>query len=475
MSSLVIVGGGTAGLAAAATAADMGLDATLVEKSGRLGGMLAWSSGHFSGAGTRRQTARGIGDHPDLHFRDVIEIGHGLNDARLVRRAVDEAAGMVDWLEDLGFPFAKETPTLVTGHELYSLPRTYWGGTDPARGGGPIAETLIRRVGSRIDLRLETRAERLLMANADGGTRVVGVEVSTGGARRQIKADNVILATGGYAANRELVREMQPDHGEALVGCMPHATGDGHRMLRHLGVELTHGDTYVPTMGMIEDPDRPGLGLRLTHARVIVDAQRRAPWEVWVNRRGERFVAEDTDSPYEREAALRDQPNIEMFVIWDDTVVRRAPPPIGPDWTWEELLAESRPWLHVAHDVASLATRLGIPSETLQRELTRYSTDNVDRLGRRHRPSAVSQKPFYAVRVVGGMLLSRGGPAVDSQLRPLDPTGAPIKGVYAVGELLGMGKFSGDSFAGGMSVGPALALGRWVVRRLAHDPHSIPC
>jgi predicted oxidoreductase len=69
--------------------------------------------------------------------------------------------------------------------------------------------------------------------------------------------------------------------------------------------------------------------------------------------------------------------------------------------------------------------------------------------------------------VVGGMLLSRGGPTVDADLRPLDSDGRPIRSLRAVGELLGMGQFSGDSFAGGMSVGPALALGRWVVNRIA--------
>ncbi len=60
------------------------------------------------------------------------------------------------------------------------------------------------------------------------------------------------------------------------------------------------------------------------------------------------------------------------------------------------------------------------------------------------------------------MLLSRGGPRVDDLLRPI-LNGTPVDGLRCVGELLGMGQFSGDSFAGGMSVGPALSLGRWAV------------
>lgn len=328
-------------------------------------------------------------------------------------------------------------------------------------------ETLLARLDrEHLDVRMEARARRILVTGDPGAMRVVGIEIESSGRTERLEAEHVILATGGYAANRELVLEMQPGHGEALIGCMDHATGDGHRMLRQLGVELTHGDTYAPTMGLIEDPERPGHGLRLTTARVIVDVHRRQPWEVWVNREGQRFVAEDTSSPFQREQALREQSGLEMFVLWDQNVVERATPPIGPDWTWPALLEEARRgrWLHVSEDLTGLCTSLGLPADVVRRELAGWG--RPDRFGRLHSPAPIERGPFYGVRTVGGMLLSRGGPAVDDRLRPLDATGAPIAGLYAVGELLGMGKFSGDSFAGGMSVGPALALGRWLVREV---------
>lgn len=70
---------------------------------------------------------------------------------------------------------------------------------------------------------------------------------------------------------------------------------------------------------------------------------------------------------------------------------------------------------------------------------------------------------------MGGMLLSRGGPRVDGLLRPVLADGEVLQSVHCVGELLGMGQFSGSNFAGGMSVGPALSLGRWLVRQLWKD------
>jgi len=466
----VIVGAGTAGLAAAVTAGEVGRPVTLVEKTDRVGGMLQWSSGHFSAAGTRRQRARGITDSPDLHYRDVMAMGHGRNDPALVRLAVETLPDTVDWLEGLGFSFSPATPALVSGHEVYSRPRTYWGGDDPVSGGLEILRTLLAHIDETlVDMRLETAVTRIVVDGSQGLPAVRGLEVEHDGQRELIETSCVILAAGGYAANRVLLAELQPEHAGALTGCMDHATGDAHEMLSQLGVELIGCDAYVPTMGMIEDPDRPGWGLRLTEARLIVDATQRAPWEIWVNRDGERFVNEATESPYEREQALLGQPDLAMFSIWDRTVVERASPPIGPDRSWDAIEVEvgRGRWLHRADGLHELAEQLGVDRSGLERTAATFGPEGPDPFDRIHRPVRIERPPYYGVRTTGGMLLSRGGPRVDEGLRPLDSTGTAIRGLYAVGELLGMTQFSGDSFAGGMSVGPALAFGRLVMQRAA--------
>ncbi len=397
-----------------------------------------------------------------------MRIGHERNNPALVRLAVETAAAATDWLGDLGFPFSEDVPAFVSGHELYSRPRTYWGGPDPAAGGIPIMDTLLKAMSRSPSVEVQTG---VAVADVDieqdaSGARATGVVLEGG---RRIDAGDVVLATGGYAANRALVGELQPDHASALTGCLDHATGDGHTMLRAHGVALTHTDTYVPTMGMIEDPDRPGYGVPLHEARVIVDPARRAPWEIWVNERGERFVAEDAVSPFEREAALRKQPGLAMWVIGDATSLEEAPPIIGPAWDGARIRAEvgrSR-WLRTFGDLAALAHGCRLPETVLGETVAAYNDATSDPLGRSSRPSPIARPPFFAIRVVGGMLLSRGGPQVDEELRPIGGDGRPILSLYAVGELLGMGQFSGDSFAGGMSVGPALALGRHVVSRIA--------
>ncbi len=467
---LVIVGGGTAGLAAAVTAGELGLRAIVIEKTERLGGQLLWSFGQFSAAGTRRQRSHGIADHPDDHYADVMRIGGQKATPHLVRLAVDQAGPMVDWLEGLGFPFAPECPALVHGHEVYGRPRTYWGKGPRTQGGRVILGTLLAHLDPGICVMLGHRFTDLLV---DGGT-VRGVRAEGPQGPVEIEAPTTLLTTGGYAANRDLLAQLQPRWPSALVGCLDHATGDAHEVLqRRFATPLVLGDLYVPTMGMIEDPERPGFGLRLAESRVIVDANARPPWELWVNRRGERFVAEDTRSPHHREHRLLEQPDLVMAAVWDQRAVDRGPAVIGPEWSRDDELAEADRgrWLHRADSLEELAARLRVDPAGLRATTEAYNQalreGRDDPLGRSHRPGPVDAPPFYGAVTRGGMLLTRGGPSVDARLRPVTAGGERVDGVRVAGELLGMSQFSGDAFAGGMSVGPALALGRWLVQEAA--------
>ena len=122
-------------------------------------------------------------------------------------------------------------------------------------------------------------------------------------------------------------------------------------------------------------------------------------------------------------------------------------------------------WLHRCQTLEELAEHLEVDASGLLETITQWNR-GAEPFGRARRPMKIEAPPFWGVRCIGGMLLSRGGPRVDSMLRPL-VAGRPLYGVHCVGELLGMGQFTGNNFAGGMSVGPALSLGRWIVRALA--------
>ena len=161
---LIVVGGGTAGMVCAIAAAEHGAHPVVIEKTDDVGGTLHMSSGQLSAAGTRRQRERGIEDHPDRHFDDVMRIGRGAADPALVRLAVDEAARTLDWLEAIGIEFEPETPAIYLGHEPYSIPRTCWG----PEGGRSILKVLRRRwdqerAAGRISVLFEHAVQELIV------------------------------------------------------------------------------------------------------------------------------------------------------------------------------------------------------------------------------------------------------------------------------------------------------------------------
>ncbi|HEY8533119.1 MAG TPA: FAD-dependent oxidoreductase [Micromonospora sp.] len=476
--TIVVIGGGSSGLCTAIAAAQNGAHVHLVEKQSRIGGMLHIANGEFSGAGTRRQRERGIDDDPQRHFEDVLRLSHGKVNRELAWLSVSLQGELVDWLDENGFEFHPDTPGLVHGHEVYSVPRTYWG----VKYGLSVLQLLERMLtplveSGRVTLHLNTRVTKLV--TVDG--RVCGVQVrrSDGsGEEWQIRGDAVVLATGGYDANVELRNQFLPEHcRSALIGCLDHATGDGLLMARELGAAVSHDGIFLPVMGLIPDPNRPGFAVDYREAFLEMAPAYRTPYEIWVNKRGERFVAEDTTSPEQRERALLEQPDVTMYVVFDQTAVENAPVPLirnnTGDWTKERFAEACRtsPWVTRADTLAELAEKLGIDPERLVATVERYNAA-VDSgtdpdFGRTTLPTRIATPPFYAVTSVAASILSRDGLRVNTDMQVLTEAGTPIPGLYAVGEVLGNNVFAGDNYVGGMSVTPAMTLGRRLGARLA--------
>jgi fumarate reductase flavoprotein subunit len=476
---VIVVGAGTAGIPAALAAADRGAAVVLVEKQAATGGMLHISGGHFSGAGTRRQRERGISDDPELHLADVERLSHGQANLPLVRASVLRQGETVDWLEDVGFDFHPDTPRFVYGHELYSAPRTEHGRDDGRSLLWLFQRELQRRVAAgTIDLRLSSRV-RALLADSAGGVRGVAIVSGATGEAYDILAPAVVLATGGYAANRELVERLLPDrYRGALTACLDHATGDGLLMAQDFGANRTDYGIYLPTMSLIPDPDRPGFTLGYYEVRTMLVAADRRPHEIWVNLRGERWVAEDTLSPEEREHALLQQPELKMAIIWDQRAMDTADPILVPrekGWTRERIMAEAERgrFVWTGASLSDLAARMGVNADGLMRTVESYNrcvdAQHDPEFGRTVLPARIELAPFYGVVTQAAMLMSREGLCVDTDLRVLSAHDRPIGGLYAVGEVLGATQFMGDSFVGGMSVGPCITLGRVIGRRLADE------
>jgi len=455
---VIIIGAGTAGLPAAICAADRGARVLLIEAAADIGGTLHWSSAQMSGAGARRQKAKGIDDHPDLHFADVMRISNGNANSTLVRIAVDQAAATLDWLDDLGFDWDPVSPTLFYGHQAYGRARTYWGLEQGKSLIKAFSQALKAHIQTgHVEVLLETRFESLVM----DGAGVSGIAArSANGSVITAHAQKIVLTSGGYAANVDLYKEIQNQTQYQKAFC-PTARGDGLIAARQVGANVINGHLYtISTLTVLKNDVFPSpLSLR-----VNTIPQNRPPWEIWVNDRGERFVAEDEPIIDHREKALEEQPGKRLWIVFDD-VIRRESPEIIMAW-FEPPMSDpynSHKAFFRAETIAQLAKMCGLGAEALSDAITDYNRGQMsgaDRFGRKHMPCPITQGPFYAIRQQGGALSTTGGLAVDSQLRVITRDGTPIGNLYAAGEVIGAGQTMGDAAVGGMMVTPALTFGR---------------
>lgn len=465
---MVVVGGGTAGIACALAAASGGASVLLLEKDRRLGGTLHISGGHLAAAGTRRQAERGISDSPQQHLADIMRISGGTVREDLVRIVVERAAETVDWLDERGFDFAPETPRIIYGHEPYSVPRTYYGRNEAIS----ILEVFLRELDRfREDDRLTVWTDAAVVG-IETSADVARVSIIAGGADTLVEADSVVLATGGFASNAELFAELE---GAPLVSAAyMTSTGDGLYLARELGAAIQGRGSYMPSFGGLPDARTPGRAN--WQDRQLLTAER-PPLEIYVDSGGRRWIAEDEPSIDTKERRLAQVPDQTFWTVFDDAMLARsvgsAAMVVGCDPDDVRAMANTRAGVHSAGSIAGLAAAAGIDAGGLEQTVTRYNEavaamTDVE-FGRTHLPLPIATPPFYAIRNHGIALVTFAGLDIDDRFRVRDESGVPIPRLYAVGEVIGAAATCGQSFCSGMLVTPAITFGRLLGELLAAE------
>lgn len=464
---IVIVGAGTAGIPCALAAADAGASVLLVEKDSQIGGTLHITGGHLSAAGTKRQAEKGIDDNPQQHFEDIRRLNNGTSREDIVERAVNLAPAMLDWLHDNGFDFTPESPERPHEHEAYSVARSYTG----VEGGLSILRILQEHLTPALEagkIELRTSTHVIGLVQQDDGT-VTGVQVmDKSGKEEQIDAGAVVLATGGYGANPELFEELE--NRPLVSSARLTSTGDGLIFAREAGAAIQGQGKHMPTFGGLIDAKSSWRSP--VFPRATLNADLRAPWEIYVDKHGDRFVAEDSPGSDAKERALYNVDDMRFWVVMDERAVLEAGDLI-PGMGREQLhqMAAENPGFHVADTIEELAEQAGINPAGLAATVARYNDalahGTPDEFGREVRPAPIAQAPFYAIRNHGVVLVVFSGVDVDADLAVRREDGSVIPGLYAVGEILGNGATAGNAFCSGMQVTPALTLGRWLGGHLA--------
>ena len=460
----IVVGAGSAGMTAAITAAERGRRVLVIEKDSRIGGTLHLTAGQMSAGGSKLQAEKGILDSSQAHFDEVMRINNGSADDWMIRLATEEAPKTMDWLADIGFEFADDSPKMIYGHVPYATPRTHFGkdvGRSILKVLQPLFEAQVEK--GNIVLRLKTKFVDLLI---DGNQCVVGITALSGeNTRRPHFAKKVILTTGGYAANHKLFANRHPSVSRLISTASPNSQGEGIVIAERHGAVFHNAEKALSTNGGIElEPQSGRSDFWGVWARVS-NAVDRAPHEVYLTDDGQRFINEDEPSPDVRERIVERLPNRRFWVIFDENT-RKTAPPLLLWWTQERFLEETKreKAMWQADSLAALADKTGLPKANLLATIERFNGfidgQNDADFGRKLLNDKVLQSPFYAVLTYAINLISFGGLKVNEQLQVVRQDGQPIEGLYAAGEILGAGATSGNAFCGGMLLTPALSFGR---------------
>jgi fumarate reductase flavoprotein subunit len=221
---IAIIGGGGAGLTAAVAAAEKGIDVIVLEKRHALGGNSAMAEGFLAAESPAQKRLR-IEARKDDVFKIAMDYSHWRLNARIVRAFINKSGSTVQWLEDKGMYF-DWVPSYFPGQRI----RTWH---CLRKRGMEIIDVLVREC-EELGVRImrETGAKKLL---TDSEGVVKGVLAGTKEGEIRIAADCVIIATGGYGGNEDLIKKYYPDYNENMVHKGVPNKGDGLLMAMEVG------------------------------------------------------------------------------------------------------------------------------------------------------------------------------------------------------------------------------------------------
>jgi tricarballylate dehydrogenase len=427
---LVVVGHGAAGLAAAVSAAEqarglnLDVEITLLEKASETeaGGNTRWSPSYIRLAAPDR-VAPGF-------EKDMLEASGGLADRGYFRTLADNAARTIGWLQTHGVEFITPIYYLSAGPARIQ----------PVGGGAAIVEELLAAATSAgVKVRYQHEAKALVTGK---GGRARGIVVQTADdATITLDTDAVILASGGFQGNSEMMRAQFGAAAETIKLISPGTrfdTGDGIRIAMDQGADVS-GDWN----GMHIEPVDP----RSKGSAPVVLVY---PYGIVVDQDGRRFTDEGYGLVHETwEAFARDihfaRPGSIAYAILDSRL-------FDIDGFGRAIRSEVPPYQ--AETLKDLSALIGVPTRNLRETVETFNAaatgnaaqfdatrcDGLATAGLQPPKSnwarPIAKPPFLAYPLVGGLAYTFGGLFTNAKAEVLSPQG-PMPGLYAAGETTG--------------------------------------
>ena len=458
---VVVIGAGGAGMISAITAADLGKSVVILESQAMVGGNSIRATGGMNAADTKWQNENsfeegagvektlataaekysdndtitalaekvkeqyaayqanpeGYFDSVELMELDTMVGGKGKNDPSLVKVLAEQSAPAIDYLEKLG----------MTIHNVGSF-----GGASVKRIHRPVDENgKVIAVGSymipileenlnkrdKITLLTSVTAEEITKSE-DGKISGVKAKGSSGNSV-EVKAPVVIVATGGFAANMEMVEKYQPGLKGYMSTNAPGALGQGITMAEAIGAD---------TVDMDQIQIHPTVTTNDAH---LITEGLRGDGAILINQEGLRF----TDEVGTRDAVSKaeiEQTNSQVYLVIDNKMVEKSAVIQGYIKSGYTVSGE---------DAKSLAKAMGVPEEAFEKTLSEWNESVAKKedaaFGRTSFAAPLDTAPFYAIKVTPGVHHTMGGLRINGVTEVLDKAGNAIPGLFAAGEVTG--------------------------------------
>lgn len=486
---VVIIGGGGAGMSAAVSAAEKGAKVIVIEKTAALGGNTVLAGGGYNAFDAQREQKQEMStaqrdtinkivnveaknelhqqlidqvkeqlaeydannstylfDSLEFHAIQTYDGGDYTGDIELIYEFAKQAADMLQYLEDHGVVWKETTRTYLgalwpRSHEAQNY-----------KSGQGFIDTFVKIIEENdfdVEIIKEVEAKEFIMK--DGA--VVGVKATaTNGTPYEITANNgVILATGGFAANKEMRKQYDP----TLLDTMPTSnnpamTGDGIIMAQTIGANLVGMNKIqsLPVCNPVTGQTSDNVG---------------ASTAIFLNAEGIRFVNE-AGRRDEITAAVSAQTNGTYFAIVNEKNLMVDENGLNKNGVKVADLVEKGSTIK-ADTLEELAEKLGMDQNVVVESVAKFQEAFENKFDPEFNRATFDEYvdlsaggPYYATERAPAVHHTMGGVQIDTATHVLDTKGTIIKGLYAAGEVTG--GIHGDNRLGANAVPDALAFGR---------------
>ncbi len=454
---VVVVGAGNAAICAALAAWELGASVLVLEKapSYHRGGNTYFTGGAircaFSGLSdlkllipdmtNKEENSIEVEQYTEAqYYADLMRITDGLADPQLSQILASKSFNTLKWLQELGIRFIP-----LYGRQSFKVgnKHKFWGGlfVEAVGGGKGLSDQLFGLLEERgIDISYETKALRLM---TDSWGEIKGVVCLSSMGKKEISANAVVLACGGFESNAEMrTRYLGPGWDLAKVRGVPYNTGDGIRMALEIGAQ-SYGH-WSGCHAVAWDVSAPNYG-----DRKITDLYQKHsyPFGIIVNINGDRFVDEGADfrnytyAKYGKEILF--QPNRVAFQIFDNKV--------------KHLLRDEyripQCTMIQGNTLEEVAEGFGIAAERLSKTVKQFNASIQDGVfdptkldGKRtlgltppksNWALPIETPPYLAYAVTCGITFTFGGLRINEHGEVINTEGNAIPGLFAAGELVG--------------------------------------